>query len=336
LTFISKYIYTKYKNKKESILTKQTKTQTNKSTMKKFAMIIATMAIAIGTFAQVSFFPVKKDVVKGTDTIRVTDSSEVIRVYGGMLSGITCKTETGKFGGFTGIRLGGDGSWDFAKWGSVKAFGGIQINPGDTAVPLDHFEGIYAVVKPFKNLSIFAGRMATLPTEQRPYPLTGAGQFETWTEGQIPGGCENIKLEYQVTKSFQLAAGLAKRNNVLEYSGRVIFKAAQLSGWYSEKEIGSALTISKGRLYTVLVYKQVEVAPNLKEQVAANILTLTINKKHGISFYNDLGFHLEKDHPLSRGECGLLKDLGAYGLVGLGWDYQPGHQWIVGYLYFHL
>jgi hypothetical protein len=181
--------------------------------------------------------------------------------------------------------------------------------------------------------------MATIPTEQRPYPVSGNGQFETYTEAQIPGGSANVKVKYQFTPDFQLASGIALRKGLPEYSGRITYKGIQLSGWYAEwsKEIGSALTVSQGPVYTVLVYKQDESVPGVTQQTVANIFTLTLSKKIELSFYNDLGFKLHQDHPLDRGETGLLKGFSSKylnGLIGLGYDYHK--RWIVGYLYIHL
>jgi len=304
--------------------------------MKKLFVSIAIMAIAISSFAQVSFFPVKKDVVKGTDTIKVSDSTLKVGIYAGILSGVKFTTDSLHSEGFSGIRFGGDISYSPAKWVTFNTWGIVQI---DANCPTWSLQQFYVTLRPVKGLNVSAGYMATLVTEQRPYPVSGNGQFETWSESQIPGAAMNIKLKYQVSKDFQLATGIALRQELPEYSGRITYKGIQLSAWYAQwdKEMGSALTISSGRVYTALVYKQNDAISGITQKTIADICTVTINKKHSLSVYNDIGFCLEKDHPLARGEAGLLKGFSSpwiNGLIGLGWDYK--NKWIVGYLYIHL
>jgi len=185
-------------------------------------------------------------------------------------------------------------------------------------------------LNPTKKLTFQVGSIPTLPTEQRPHAVSHGGQFETWTESQIPGIAPGVKLKYDFTSEFQLAGGVAVRGNMPEYSARLSYKGIKLYGWYStaDSTSGIAANLKFNRLESVLVYK-----PN---QTVANKLVVTVSKKNNISFYSDMGYDFQKKD-LVRGEWGLLKGFKGDWLKGLwGIGYRHEAKAIVPYLFVHL
>lgn len=256
----------------------------------------------------------------------IIDSSLVVNdIYFGSLSGTNFSVKNFDVSTFSNIRVGAMLTYNPTKWFSVKTMGCYQTGSDGLhlAIPSFSFK-----VKPFKKFDIEFGSVATIPTEQRPLPATGNGHFETWSESQIPGGALNAKIKFQMTKNLETAGGIAYRDNLLEYSGRIVFKQIKLSGWYSNDTIfGAAMTTTFPKIYNILVFKK---------DIIADFISIKINEGHEIFLYSDMGYNLELQK-LVRGEWGLLKcfeSQWAKGLVGLG--YQHEFKTINGYLFFHL
>lgn len=301
--------------------------------MKKICISIVLIVVSMVSFAQIgSLYPFTKEVIttiNGKDsTVEIIDSSLVInKIYAGSLSGTNFHTDSLYSSGFTGLRFGAMGTYKPAKWISFSSWGMVQIDGGAKSWSLQQF---WMTIEPIKKLTFQIGSMATLPTEQRPHPVSGNGQFETWSEASIPGMSLNAKLKYDITSDVQLAGGIALRNGSPEYSGRITYKKVQLSGWYSTYDAtsGVAATIDMGRVYSTFVYK-----PN---QTIADIFCLKISKKHDITFYSDMGYDFVKKD-LVRAELGVLKGFESKwikGLWGLGYQYET--ETINGYFFIHL
>jgi hypothetical protein len=284
--------------------------------MKKIMIIIAFVAISASSFAQITGIYITKD------------STVVIdKIYAGTLSGVNFHTDSLYSSGSTGIRFGAMATYRPTKWISFSSWGMAQIDGGSTPWSLQQF---YMTITPIKNLTIQAGSMATLPTEQRPHPVSGNGQFETFSESQIPGGGLGVKVKYQLTKDVQLASGIALRNSLPEYSGRIIYKKVQLSAWYTtcDSTMGTALTLDLDRVYSTFVFKY--------DQSISNVLVVKLSKKQDISLYSDMSYDFVKKD-LVRGEWGVLKGFDSKwidGLLGVG--YQHESKSVVGYLFIHL
>lgn len=282
--------------------------------MKKLMSIIAIMVISVITFGQI------------TD-IKVNDQITIDKVYAGSLSGTMFSTDSLSATGFTGIRLGAMATYKPASWVSFSSWAMVQVDGGATPWSLQQF---YMTVNPSKKLTLQIGSMASIPTEQRPHPVSGNGQFETWSESQIPGGGLGAKVKYQFNSNFQLAGGVVVRKGLPEYSGRITYKKVQLSGWHSvcDTTYGAAMTVNLSRVYSTFVWKQ--------DQTIADVLVIKLSKKHDISLYSDMGYSfVEKD--LVRGEWGLLKSFDSKwvkGLFGLGYRHET--KSIAGYLFVHL
>ncbi len=303
--------------------------------MKKlFAIIIVIVAFVASTNAQTTdLYPFTKGVVKkidGKDSIvAVTDSSLVIdRIYAGSLSGTMFNNDSLYATGFTGVRFGTMATYKPASWISFSSWAMLQFDGGAQSWNLQQF---WMTLNPSKKLTFQIGSMATLVTEQRPHPVSGDGQFETWSEATIPGGTLNAKLKYDFTSDFQLAAGIAVRSNMPEYSARLIYKNIKLYGWYATADSTSGIAASIklfDRVSSTLVYKP--------DQTIADILVIKVSEKHNLSLYSDMGYSFtEKD--LVRGEWGILKGFDSKwidGLFGLGYQYES--KSIAGYLFVHL
>lgn len=285
--------------------------------MKKIMIIIvAIMAISTVAFSQI------------TNVYITKDSSVVIdKVYAGVLSGTMFSTDSLHASGFTGVRFGAMASYQPAKWIAFKTWAMYQAETGSSSWSLQQF---WMKLTPTQKLSIEVGSMGTLVTEQRPHPVSGNGQFETWSEASIPGMALNAKVKYDFTSNFQLAGGVALRNNLPEYSGRITYKKVQVSAWYSEwnKKFGTALTLDLPRVYNTFVWKQ--------DQTIANVLVVHIVPSKGISLYSDNGYNFSTKK-LVRSETGAMKTFESKwikGLFGLGYNYE--NRSVNGYLFIHI
>lgn len=260
------------------------------------------------------------------NTYVTKDSSIVIdKVYAGILTGTTFSKDSLSALGSTNVRTGAMGTYTMTKWLSVSSLAMLHI---DGTLKTYSLEQAYLTIKPTKKLKLGLGSASTLPTEQRPHPLTDAGHFETWTETQIPGKALSGKVKYQVSKSFEVGAGIAVRKRSGEYSGRIRYKKIQLCAWYSEynKKLGTALTIDIKPISSVFVVKQ--------DQIVADKLIVELPKD--ILLYSDMGYDL-KSKKMLRGEWGILKTFDSQWVKGLwGLGYNNEAQGINAYLFVHL
>lgn len=282
--------------------------------MKKLFVIIVIIAISISSFAQI------------TD-IKVSDEVTIDRIYAGSLSGTMFHTDSLYSTGFTGVRFGAMATYKPAKWVSFGSWALVQLDGGSDPWSLQQY---WMTLNPTSKLSLTIGSMASIPTEMRPHPVSGPGQFETWSQSQIPVGGLGIKAKYQFTKEFELASGVVFRADKPEYSARLTYKKFQLSGWYStlDSTSGVAVSLTHGRLFSTFVYKP--------DQTIADVIVFKVSKKHNVSLYSDMGYSfVEKD--LVRGEWGLMKQFDSKwidGLFGLGYRHET--KSIAGYLFVHL
>ncbi|MFA7717646.1 MAG: hypothetical protein WC875_02940 [Candidatus Absconditabacterales bacterium] len=284
--------------------------------MKKMIITIAFVAISTLSFAQI-------------ENIKLTSDSSITidRIYAGMLSGSLFSTDSLYASTFTNVRFGAMGTYQPATWFAVKAWAMYQ---GETSTKPWHMQQFWFKFTPTKKLSIETGNMATLPTEQRPHPVSGDGQFETFSEAQIVGMSINAKVKYAFTSDITAGVGIASRKDKPEYSGMVSYKKVTVSTWYAEynQKLGSALTLKFNRVYSTLVWKQ--------DQIVSDVLVIHLNKDKSISLYSDTGYDLSKND-IVRGEWGVMKTFESRyinGLYGIGWNHETDD--INCYFFIHL
>ncbi|MCX6755578.1 MAG: hypothetical protein NT068_03545 [Candidatus Nomurabacteria bacterium] len=258
--------------------------------------------------------------------IKVNDQITVDRVYAGIMSGSYFSVDSLNIVSFVDLRLGAMATYKPAKWISVKSFCVYNMQTKTEPFGIIHF---WVKLNPTEKFSLEAGNMATLPTEQRPHPVSGDGQFETFAEAQIVGMALGAKMKYQFNPDFKIGAGIADRKGP-EYSGMFNYKKITLSGWYTDKtqKAGSALTLDFERIYSVLVWRQ--------DQTISNIFCFKIPKHETLSLYADDGYNLVTGD-LVRGEYGILKNFSSTHFSGLlGFGYVTETRSVAGYLFLHL
>ena len=269
------------------------------------------------------------------ENIYLTKDSNLVvdKLYAGMLGGTFFSTDSLYYDKFISMRAGAMVTYKFNKYVELKSFGVYDITNTNTFFTHQY----WVKILPSKKFNIQIGNMATLMTEQRPHPASGAGQFETWTESQMPGQALNVKVHYLPTKDIDIGAGVAYRNHGEEYNLMVKYGPVKISGIYEEKmkKFGAALTLDFSRVYNTLVWRE--------DKVASNILVVSLGKKKDWQLFADTGYDLQKKE-LVRAESGILKTFesdctsiklkGLYGLGYRGGKNEP--RAISAYLYIHL
>jgi hypothetical protein len=265
--------------------------------MKKIMVFIAFVAISMSVIAQVS----------------------INKIYVGALSGTSFSTDSLHASRFTTIRVGAMVTYQPAKWIEIKGWDMLQAET-DTISSLQQF---WLKFNPSAKWSIEVGSMGTLPTEQRPHPVSIGGHFETWSQAQIPGMAINAKTKYQLSQSIKIGAGIAVRKDnkgyLPEYSGMINLRdsVATLSVWYAnDLNFGSALTVNIGRISSNLVYKQNHLDLAKPENILGNNINLNISKNENLFLYFDNGFDFEKNK-LVRSENGIYKCFDSEWIGGL-------------------
>ncbi len=282
--------------------------------MKKILFIFALMFISSNvSFAQI-------------ENIKVSETVTVNQIYAGILSWSAFSIDSLHYNYAAEVRVGGAVTWRPSNWFAVKSMAMFQAEINNKSRVMNQ---VTVIINPVKALTISFGNTGTLVTEQRPYPVTGAGQFETWTQAQIPGMALCAKASWQISKDWSIGAGIAERNEHAEYQANIRFKKVTVSAFYDEwnQKFGTVFTADIWRFSETFVYKQ---------DVVANTLIFQAGPKKDWCLYVDLGYDLASSK-LVRGEVGVLKDFSLgflKGLVGPGYCYED--RSVHFYTYLHL
>lgn len=259
--------------------------------------------------------------------IKMTSDSSVVldKIYIGTLGMTSFSTDSVYVSNYGNVRMGATFHWDMTEWLTLNSYYMHQYET-DQSWGLNQFS---LKIAPCKRWSFQIGHMGTLSTQQRPHPVSAGGQFETWTEAQIPGGGLGAKTTYSPVKNLSLGIGVVARGHQPEYHANISFKKLTLSGYYGrDQKVGAALSYTGSKAWTTLVWKQ--------DKVIADRFGCKLSKKHNICLYSDFGYDFEQQK-ITRGEAGIYKIfIGKHWSVlpVLGYNYQE--RAIRGYLFVHI
>jgi hypothetical protein len=261
------------------------------------------------------------------ENIKMTNDSSLVieKVYVGALGMTSFSTDSVYVSNYVNLRVGAIATWHMTNWLTLNSYYMYQAET-------DKFWGLNQFslkIAPCKKWSLQIGHMATLSTQQRPHPVSEGGQFETWTEAQIPGSGLGAKTSYQPNKNLSFGIGVVSRKQQPEYHANVRFKKLTLSGYYGiDQKAGAALSYTGSKVWSTLVWKQ--------DKVIANMFGCKISSKHNIMIYTDMGYDLETKK-LVRGEWGIYKVFTAKHfnvLPCVGYNYES--RTIKGYLFIYM
>ncbi len=282
--------------------------------MKRFLILPLLMSLGMATYhsAQAQI----EDIMSSKDS-----SLMVNAVYVGALSTTGFSIDSINANTSIGICVGGMATWKITKTLNINSFVVLQSSfskTGEThtidALGISKFELKFT---PNKHWRVQLGNIPTLSTEQRPLPHTSTGQFETWTESNIPGIAPGVKAAYAFgsgTHHGEFGAGVAMRHGAPEFHGKFAAGPFTVSGYYSTRDssYGNAVTYKSKRVYDVFVYKQ--------NNILANVLVFNITD--ALAAYADMGYSFASK-TLVRGEWGVTKGFqtgkNVSGLFGLGY-----------------
>lgn len=263
------------------------------------------------------------------EDVKISKTVTANQIYAGILSWTSASIDSLHVAGYSNFRLGGAVTWRPYKGIAVKSMAMMEVGTGNNSWAMNQFS---LIINPWEKLKITVGNQGTLVTEQRPYPVTAGGQFETKTESWVPGSAPSAKASLAISKNFSTGAAIAYRNNQPEYQAMVGFKSFKLSGLYRgrDQKFGAFLTMKFWRIYDIMVWRQ--------NEVAGNFFQISLGRNNDFCFVSDTGFDLSKDKfEMVRGEWGLLKTFQApyvAGLIGPSYCYETRSVNV--YLHLHL
>lgn len=250
-----------------------------------------------------------------------SDSSIIIdKVYAGMLSSTAFNTKNVATSSAGTFRVGVMASWKCSPYLTFHSFGMFET---DLKQPWG-IQQFYLNYEPTNHWIVTVGQSATISTEQRPHPVSGAGQFETWTQSRIPGGAPGIKIKYRGNVS--VGAGIAARNGFPEYHASVSKGSHTLSGYYlqSDYQSGFAYTYDTKKLYAIVVC--------IPDSIVGS--TVVVRLKKNISLFADVGYG---NSVFPRAELGAFKSWSEKWIKGLlSVSYDVKIKSVKGYLFVHL
>jgi hypothetical protein len=264
----------------------------------------------------------------GYSQITYTDSIRHITVsgYAGVLSFGGINVKNAKVRGYVSARIGGDVTYTPKPF--VRIFGLAAVEVDETATVLPLFL-LGAKFIPHKKVSITLGKIPTPMTELRPFPTTGAGQFETWTEARIPGSAYGGKITYSPNDKFSVITGGFWRGNDASVELGIKVPYTQIAGYYmpKSKSFGVAGTLNYKLLTVIGAYNH--------RKVATIFTCVEIPKTKGLVITSDIGFDPVTGSML-RGEWGVFKSLYVK-YVGMlfGTSYNHVSQEVRAYFYIY-
>ncbi len=211
------------------------------------------------------------------------DSTVVLdKVYAGILGATNydCGNDTTTV--YVGFRAGVAAHWDIGKKLTVKTFAAGEYD----FVSATSF-GLHAIwlqYRPGKKWAIETGKGPTLAAQQhRPHPASAGGQFETWTQAQLPGVAYTLNLKFIPSDKMLFGAGMSVRDNMPEYQVTGTYKRLALTGYYqaATNTACAAMTYDGKWLYSTSF---------VKTDAIGNFSSLTLSSKQQLYFYTVLGY----------------------------------------------
>ncbi len=271
--------------------------------MKKIKMLVVLIAVSIIANAQ-------------------NDSLVKIKtLYAGALMGSKCDADTFKVSKWASLRVGGWVTADLSQKFDIQSWGILHQEVGASPYAL---ATLWADYKPRENFKISFGNLPTPVAELRPHPVSGDGQFETWTEALLPGVATGIKFGYVTGKFEAKAGGFVRNDGEKLFSVKVAQGPIALAGYVGDRKMkGAGLTVDNKYFYTVV---------SVTEQNVGNFVSI---KTKYFNIFSDTG--IDNDRKLVRGEWGILYNFSVgkwSGLIAMSYQYETGT--INNYLYIHL
>lgn len=270
------------------------------------------------------------------ENIKVANDSSLIinKLYVGVLNNINSKIkDPSNTSNESSTRIGAQITWESTSWLEFKTF--MVSDYGDSKQKV--INTFSARIHDHANhLSLEFGKMGTPTTEINPVAPTAAGQFQTWTEAQIPGIAPGIKTIFSFNKTSEICLGLSSREGQIEYGLRFKWKKINLFSSYTEYDEKTSLGFSckMPQLYSVTVFKNSNAG--IKEQIIAHTSTVTILPKPKIDLYIDAGYSFKSDDT-PRFELGAIKNFESKifkGLIALGYCHEI--KAVKAYLFIHI
>jgi len=260
------------------------------------------------------------------ENIATGDSSVVINLaYAGLLSQTNFSYDSLSSTNLASLAAGFQATYQPAQWFSLIAINGYGINEKSKVSTFARFWG----KAKYEDMQIEFGLAGALSTESRPLFITSAGQFESWTEGTIPGGGLGIKLKYNIGKNY-IGLGVVERNNLPEYHLRYSSKQWKVSLYYPQysKKFGGSVRFDGESFCNVIAFSA--------GQTVGNYSSIKIGSSQDIEIYFDLGHSIATEQ-LVKLEVGLLKKITSPILKGaIGLAYDNHSRAVIGYLFVHI
>lgn len=282
--------------------------------MKKIKFLLALTAVIMGLIVAQS--------ASAQIVSRNSDSSLVISAYAGILNTTSLSIQGANITNSHDIRLGGRFYWEALSWMKVKSFVAYGRSNGKDLAFNSFAIDIHSRNEKF---GIEFGHGPTPSAESRPIPVSGDGQFETWTEGRLPGVALGAKI-YLVAGAGKISTGVGIRNKKPEYHVRYstkIFDYGMSYGTNAQK-FQTFVVARLGRIYSISVFEN-EKPKNLPgSNLVANFTNVKISKAENIDFYFDCGYRINTKK-FERLEFGLIKNFEVSvtkGLIALGYQYE--------------
>lgn len=236
------------------------------------------------------------------------DSTLKVQTYVGILSTLSYTQNVVTTD--ASLRVGASLNWNISKKTRWNSFAVLDASKSSAFSAQGH----YLTYQPKKRWEIALGHMATPSTEQRGFPVSAGGHFETWVHTQIPGATPGIKVRKTWNDQFSSEVGVAKRGSVIEYHGLVQYGKAKLTGYITKDTYGTAFSFRSDHFTTLTTFN---------EEFIGNTIICSIFPKEKIFIWSSGGTEHRKKGKVVRAIGGFFKSFSYKswsGLTALGYD----------------
>ena len=258
----------------------------------------------------------------------------VKKLYVGLLPATSFSVDSFHVSKWASARVGAWGMLNLSKKFDVQSWVAYQVETSGTEYALTAF---WADYKPDSSWKISFGNLPTPIAEFRPHPVSGDGQFETWTEALLPGVSTGAKVAFTHDKfETKLGASFTNKGKFLA-SGKLTVGQIGVGGFVGEGDVyGGTIVWDAKHFYTIAV---------ITDKNIGNFLSIRLGNDWCL--YSDAGIerpesvagetHSYNCKKLVRGEWGIIKNFSVKdwsGLLALGYAYEA--RTINAYLFVHI
>lgn len=165
--------------------------------------------------------------------IKLSDSLDVTRIYGGINSRFLIPIDTINPSSNMTFRVGAEVVLDLNKTFGFKALGVLQVNSNRPTNSIATFEVISRL---HQKVQLNIGFLPGPVTKLRPNPVSWQSQTELYAQSRLVGAKPGAVLTFEVTEELLMSYGILEQEGFITSQARLNWDKLSLVGFYREDD----------------------------------------------------------------------------------------------------